>query len=161
MAAENINGLISKAGCFCLNEKAASHPFSNLFAPDHSAFLESDADEQLLITISFNQTVSLKNLVFHLPTDETCPQSVKLYLNQPSLGFSDANDMPATQALTLSPSDSVEQPVQQNLSAAKWQRVDSITIFVENNHGAETTVIHGLKIFGVPIHGTNVSEIHK
>lgn len=70
-------------------------------------------------------------------------------------------DMPATQALTLSPSDSVEQPAQQNLSAAKWQRVDSITIFVENNHGAETTVIHGLKIFGVPIHGTNVSEIHK
>lgn len=63
--------------------------------------------------------------------------------------------------LTLSPSDSVEQPVQQNLSAAKWQRVDSITIFVENNHGAETTVIHGLKIFGVPIHGTKVSDIHK
>lgn len=91
MAAENINGLINKAGCFCLNEKAAGHPFSNLFAPDHSAYLESDADEQLLITISFNQTVSLKNLVFHLPTDETCPQSVKLYLNQPSLGFSDAN----------------------------------------------------------------------
>lgn len=89
MSALLLNDQINKAGSFCLNEQSATHPFPNLFVGDHSLYLESDADEQLLLTLTFNQTVSLKHLVFELPDNESCPQTVKLFINQPSLGFSD------------------------------------------------------------------------
>lgn len=181
---ENLSGLIAKSACFCLNEDSG-HPYSNLFVGDHTLFLQSDTDEQLIIHIGFNQTVSLKHIYLGLPADESCPATVKLFINQPSLGFSDASEIPPTQVLSLSP-PSIPEVISHPLSAAKWQRVDSskkptyhlcslfqlnaftthsslttVTIFVEDNHGAPASVLHALKFFGTQVHGTNVSAIHQ
>lgn len=120
---ENLSGLIAKSACFCLNEDSG-HPYSNLFVGDHTLFLQSDTDEQLIIHIGFNQTVSLKHIYLGLPADESCPATVKLFINQPSLGFSDASEIPPTQVLSLSP-PSIPEVISHPLSAAKWQRVDS------------------------------------
>ena len=35
----------------------------------------------------------------------------------------------------------------------------AVTMFIESNHGAESTYLHGLKVFGSPIHGTDVAKI--
>jgi len=35
----------------------------------------------------------------------------------------------------------------------------TVTLFIEDNHGAESTFLHSIKVFGVPVHGTNVAEI--
>lgn len=37
----------------------------------------------------------------------------------------------------------------------------TVTIFVEDNHGAPASVLHALKFFGTQVHGTNVSAIHQ
>ena len=59
---------MDKSQSFCLNE-ATAHPMSNLFVGDSTLFLESDADEQLLINISFRDTVNLEAISFVGPID--------------------------------------------------------------------------------------------
>jgi hypothetical protein len=86
----------------------------------------------------------------------------------------------------LTPTDGTAGTVTINLLAAKWQRVESrkflglsfsdivcvdhvfstlsiliVTIFVENNHGSDFTYLHALRVFGAPIHGTDVAKISK
>ncbi len=34
-----------------------------------------------------------------------------------------------------------------------------MTIFIEDNHGSDTTYLHSLRVFGTPIHGTDVAKI--
>ncbi len=87
--AEDITDKIAKKGCYCLNE-APSGPYSHLFVGDHTLALKSDADEQLLLHIEFNQTYNLTQLVFGLPGDSSCPHTIKMFANKKELGFSDA-----------------------------------------------------------------------
>ena len=47
------------------------------------------------------------------------------------------------------------------LAPVKWNRCDSITIFIEDNHGAAQSNLFSLKMFGTPVHGTNVADIGK
>ena len=85
MATDNdITGIINKTGCYCLNEDAAA-PHSNLFdfATDGSRVLKSDADEQLLLSLAFNQNVKLSSLQFSTNADGTAPSIIKIYTNRP------------------------------------------------------------------------------
>ncbi|KAK3677671.1 Thioredoxin-like protein 1 [Recurvomyces mirabilis] len=74
-------------------------------------WLESDTDEQLMLFIPFQSTVKLHSL--HLtslpPADDeepSRPKTIKLYTNRSTtLGFDEADDIPCTQTITLSPSD--------------------------------------------------------
>jgi hypothetical protein len=95
MSGENINSLLSKSGCFCLNEDTRA-PHSNLFVGDHTLPLRSDADEQLLLHLAFNQTVRLSRVEIGIPNDESCPQHLKLFVNQNNLGFDDATGIICT-----------------------------------------------------------------
>eukprot|EP01031_Cornospumella_fuschlensis_P046352 gene46352-56758_t len=157
---EDVTPLLSKTGCYCLNESAPQE-YTHLFAGDHTLALKSDADEQLLLHLAFNQTVALKQIVFGVPSDGTCPNNVKLFINKNSLGFSDASDTPPTQTITLSPSAEPNgSRVTINLNAAKWQRTDSITIFVEDNHGADISSLFSIKVYGSTVHNFDVSKIH-
>eukprot|EP01032_Pedospumella_encystans_P015664 gene15664-17902_t len=153
-----INDQIVKTGCYCLNESAVNQ-YTNLFCGDHTLGVRSDSDEQLIIHLAFLQTFKLSSVSFGIPGDDTCPATVKLFANVNNLGFSDATDKPATQEVQLEPTEGSPNTVTSNLQAAKWQRVESLTIFIENNHGAETTYLHSLKVFGTPVHGTNVANI--
>jgi hypothetical protein len=86
---EDLGDRITKSSCYCLNE-ASNGSYSHLFAGDHTLFLKSDADEQLLLHIEFNQTVNLQQLIIGIPADDSCPHTVKLFANKRELGFSDA-----------------------------------------------------------------------
>lgn len=78
----------------CLNEQS-SHNAANAikqgYREDDGLYLESDADEQLLINIPFNQAVKLSSITIKGPEDGSAPKIVKLYVNRPSLGFSDTD----------------------------------------------------------------------
>lgn len=87
---DNLASEVKKSGCYSLNEDS-SHPFTNLFVGDHTLYLQSDTDEQLIVSLAFNQTVSLKQLQIGVFGDESCPSIVKLFANQGSISFSDAN----------------------------------------------------------------------
>jgi len=49
----------------CLNQKR-DHPVQNIFKRDDS-YLESDVDEQLMITVPFNQSVKLHSIKLVAP----------------------------------------------------------------------------------------------
>ena len=72
---------------------APSHPLSSLIRdPSPTAYLESDADEQLLLTLTFLQPTRLKAIVLHTKEEHKAqaPKRVKVFVNRPSLGFVEA-----------------------------------------------------------------------
>ena len=136
---EELNQYLTKSGCYCLNEESR-HSYNNLFMGDHTLFLKSDADEQLLIQLSFQQTLYIRRLQLGLPSDGSCPNKIKLFANKLNLGFSDTSgssftspfnvtlkictDLPATQEFNLT---QPENPtvVTLDLFPAKWQRIET------------------------------------
>ena len=86
---ENITTLLQKNQCCCLNEDLKA-PHTNLFVGDHTLPLRSDADEQLLLHLGFNQTMKLSSIILGIPDSSSCPKTLKLFCNQNNLGFEDA-----------------------------------------------------------------------
>ena len=90
-----------------------------------------------------------------VPDDESCPATVKFFLNQTNIGFGDANDMKPIQTAQLTPGKDVTI----DLLPAKWNRCDSITIFIQDNHGSPISSLHCIRIYGNAVMSTNVSDI--
>ena len=86
---EDVNPLLNKTECFCLNESSSS-PHSNVIELG-SSLLTSNDDEQLLLHLSLRQTVKLTSIVFTSPSDESCPQTVQLFVNKNNLDFGQAS----------------------------------------------------------------------
>jgi len=157
----DITDLLNKAGCYCLNEDPG-YKMQNLFMGDDRLQLRSEADEQLLLHLDFNETVKIHSINFQSPADdpEAHPVTVKLFVNRDSMGFSDANDITPVQELELGPED-LGPDAACLLKFVKFQRVNSLIIFIEDNNGADYTSLSSIKIFGVPVAGTNMSELKK
>ena len=85
---ENLNQFLGKSSCYCLNEDL-THNHKNLFESSGNV-LKSNADEQLLLHLSFIQTVNLHSLKIIVPDNNSSPFTIKLFTNKPSLGFSEA-----------------------------------------------------------------------
>eukprot|EP00244_Chara_vulgaris_P010290 TRINITY_DN4679_c0_g1_i4.p1 TRINITY_DN4679_c0_g1~~TRINITY_DN4679_c0_g1_i4.p1 ORF type:complete len:169 (-),score=39.44 TRINITY_DN4679_c0_g1_i4:502-1008(-) len=146
----------------CLNE-SPSHTVENALKQGYreadDVYLESDADEQLLIYIPFKQIVKLSAIVFKGPPEEG-PRNVKLYTNRQSMGFSNTTDFPANQEIILSSDELKGKPV--SLKFVKFQNIGSLTIFIENNQGeVETTKVTKISIHGTTVETTNMKELKK
>eukprot|EP00798_Chlamydomonas_sp_ICE-L_P004154 gene4154-14252_t len=88
----------------CLNEKPeknAANAIKQGYRDQDELFLESDADEQLIINIPFQGKVKLHSMIIKGPDGGTGPKTVKLYVNKTSFGFSDVSSIPAAQEFTL------------------------------------------------------------
>nr|WEP24191.1 thioredoxin-like 1 [Andrias davidianus] len=151
---------ISKAGCECLNE-SDDHGFDNCLCKDQT-FLESDCDEQLLMTVAFNQPVKLYSMKLHGPDNGQGPKYVKIFINLPrSIDFDEAMRSEPTQAVELASEDLKEDGIVQ-LRYVKFQNVNSVTIFVQSNQGEEeTTKITYFSFIGTPVQATNMSDFKR
>ena len=69
-----------KAQCECLNE-SDDHSLVHCLSLD-TGYLESDCDEQLIISLTFTQAVKIHSLKVKAPIDKG-PRSLKLFINQP------------------------------------------------------------------------------
>ncbi|GFY74805.1 thioredoxin-like protein 1 [Trichonephila inaurata madagascariensis] len=150
---------ISKSCCECLND-SDDHPFANSLTSD-ARYLESDCDEQLIMSYGFNQAVKLHSLKISAPEDNG-PKTLKLFINQPrTLDFDQADSSEPVQILELKPEDLTgENPVP--LRYVKFQNVQNLQIFVKDNQtGAETTRINHLAIIGSTISITNMSDFKR
>lgn len=162
--AADLQDSIDWSGTFCLNALPA-HPISNAikqgYREDNGMFVESDTDEQLLIQITFNMAVKLNSLVVKgTDTEGKAPRRVKLFINRPSIGFSEAESEPAVQEFELEQKHLEGEPVQ--LRYVKFQSVNSLNIFVVNNQGdEETTQIQKIALYGTPKDTFNVADIKK
>ncbi|KAL6767327.1 PIT1 [Auxenochlorella protothecoides x Auxenochlorella symbiontica] len=86
------------------------------------------------------------------------PRSVKLFVNRPTIGFSEAADTAGQADVELTPAQAAGEPIP--LKLVKFQRVSVLTIFVADNVGdTESTVIEKLAILGSAGDSFNVAEI--
>ena len=77
------------------------------------------------------------------------------------MGFEDAEDRESTQTIDLTPFDLKEDADPILLKFVKFQRVRSLTFFVEDNAGGDVSALGGLKIFGKTVATTNMNDFKK
>lgn len=93
----DINGFILKNDCECLNE-TDDHPMVHAFT-NGGGYLQSDCDEQLIMSITFNQVVKIHSIKFMAPK-ELGPKNIKLFINQPrTVDFDMADSLTSVQDL--------------------------------------------------------------
>lgn len=89
------------------------------------------------------------------------PTLIKIFVNRENIGFEDCDDIDPIQTLELEQTDLQEDAPPILLKFVKFQRVKSLTFFVEDNAGAEVTALGGLNIFGRLVGTTNMAEFKK
>ncbi|KAJ9645379.1 Thioredoxin-like protein 1 [Coniosporium apollinis] len=112
-------------------------------------WVESDTDEQLMLFIPFQSTLKIHSIhLTSLPPavsedgdeDEIPmrPKTVQLYINRAhNLGFEEADDIPATQSITIKPDDWSQQGTAKlELRFVKFQNVTSLVLFVVDGEGS-------------------------
>lgn len=157
----DLSSFITKSGCECLNE-CNDHPLENCLNSNKETYLESDCDEQLMITLAFSQPVKLHSIKLKAP-EEYGPKTLKLFLNQPrSLDFDKAESSDSVQQLELNREDLVDDAKPVQLKYVKFQNVNSLTIFVKDNQtGKDTTRIAQILLIGSPVAATNMNEFKR
>lgn len=167
--AQSLFSCISHDQITTLNESVADSG-KLVFKPwqkrlDGTQFLESDADEQLIISVPFTGIVRLHSILVRSTADDSAPKTIKLFKNKDNLDFSSATELPATAEFqhplgvggqegqeieedgdalaSASSSISLESEgiVEYAVSRAHFSNLTNLTIFVEDNHGADTTKI--------------------
>ncbi|KAL1512513.1 hypothetical protein ABEB36_002095 [Hypothenemus hampei] len=154
----DLSVFITKAQCECLNE-SDEHPLIHALT-SNGGYLQSDCDEQLIISIAFNQSVKIHSLKLKAPADKG-PKSVRLFINQPrTLDFDLADSYTSVQDLELTKEDLEGNPI--NLRYVKFQNVQNIQLFIKDNQsGDEITQIDHLAIIGSPISTTNMGDFKR
>ncbi|XP_008470376.1 thioredoxin-like protein 1 [Diaphorina citri] len=154
----DLTSFIMKNQCEALNE-SDQHPFTNCLNTAET-YLESDADEQLILSFTFNQSVKIHSLKIKAPKDKG-PKTLKLFINQPkTLDFDAATSNQSVQQIELTEKDLDGTPI--NLRYVKFQNVQNLQIFVlDNQTEAETTVITHLALIGSPILTTKMSDFKR
>jgi len=170
----DLTPFIDANGTFCLNESSA-HPRGSIFEANEK-YLESDCDEQLLINVAFNQPVKLHSFAIQGPDDGRAPKVIKLYINETALDFDSLDGTPVVQEFDLEESQvigTVDQGKGKGeasegpkelipLKFVKFQRVNSVTVFVESNQGEEeTSAIKRLVFIGQPVQDTNMKDFKR
>ena len=121
-------------------------------------WVESDTDEQLMLFLPFMSTLKVHTLhITSLPPkgDDDAPmrpKTIQIYSNRAHvLGFDEAEDLPATQSVTLSSRDWDEKTgtAKVELRFVKFQQVTSLVIFIVDGEGTSDKVrVDRLRIIG-------------
>ncbi|PRP81988.1 putative nnucleoredoxin [Planoprotostelium fungivorum] len=140
----------------CLNEKKKGS-CKEIIKTGNTTVLESDSDEQLLLTLHFMAESKLQAIHFTAPTDGRAPAKINLFLNTPNMDFSNAEREKPTQVIELKSSDYVEEEGKEGYGQAKvplqfvkFQKVNSLTFFIVSNvSGGEVTALNGIHCYGL------------
>lgn len=125
-------------------------------------WVESDTDEQLMLFIPFQSTLKIHSLhITSLPPKDADgdkdeipmrPKTIQIYSNRSHiLGFDEAEDVPATQTITLEARDWDEKTgtAKIELRFVKFQNVTSLVVFISDGDGeGEKVRIDRLRIIG-------------
>ncbi|KIK56220.1 hypothetical protein GYMLUDRAFT_247974 [Collybiopsis luxurians FD-317 M1] len=144
----------------CLNE-STEHNLKSIVSSKQlntsSSYLESDADEQLILNVAFNQTVRVKSIIIKSNEVAHAPKKIKLAVNRPNIGFddvADAEEPVVAQVLELD-EETVKEGKPIPLRFVRFQRLNILHIFVVSNHGdEEVTKINAIDVIGVPVETT-------
>ncbi|KAI0297300.1 PITH domain-containing protein [Multifurca ochricompacta] len=112
---------------------------------DEQEFIESDADDQLIIRIPFTGSVKLRCLLLKSGPGDQTPAQVALFTNADDLDFSDAVEKVPAQKFDVATGREVGEYA---LKPAKFPNVSSVTLFFPASQGAETTRIYYIGFLG-------------
>lgn len=153
-----------KTESYARNE-SSQYPMENLFIGDTRLGCKSDTDEQLILHLAFQEFVkvySIKLTEFNRGVDpDSNPTIVHIYVNRCNLGFEDVDDVEPTQTLELTAADLKEDADPILLKFLKFQRVKSITLFIDENAGGDVSALGGLKVMGRTVATTNMKDFKK
>ena len=79
-------------------------------------------------------------------------------MNRCNLGFEDVGDVEPTQVFDLTEEDLKLEADPLQTKFVKFQRVSSITLFIEDNDGGDISALGGMKLMGKTVATTNMSE---
>ncbi|XP_077285066.1 thioredoxin-like [Arctopsyche grandis] len=149
---------ILKGQCESLNE-ADDHPLEHCLSAQ-GGYMESDCDEQLIMSITFNQAVKINSLMMK-SASANGPKNVKLFINQPrTLDFDMAMSNQAVQELLVTKENLEGTPIP--LRFVKFQNVLNIQIFIKDNQvGSDVTRLDHLAFYGSPINTTNMGDFKR
>ena len=155
---KNLETTINKNSVRCLNEN--SHfPVQNIFL--EKGQLQSLDDEQLIIHLPFKEIVSLWSIsITSPPEDYGSPTLIHLYKNKPNMNFQDVESYIPVQTIELLNEELLEER-HCLLKFTSFQKINHLTIFVEDNKGCEITSINNISIFGKTLKGMNMKDLKK
>ncbi|OJT01767.1 PITH domain-containing protein [Trametes pubescens] len=146
---DNLYARIDRANVVALNAEdpemgpAVIKPWDQ--RQDEETYLESDADDQLIIRIPFTGAVKLRAILIKAgPADQT-PTKVALFPNIDNLDFSEIEDMKPVQEFTIPQGRDVGE---YHVMPAKFPNVTSVTLFFPAAQGADTTRIYYIGFLG-------------
>jgi len=137
--------------------------------------VETDTDEQLMLYIPFQATLKVHTIhITSLPPKAEDgeqapmrPKTIQIYTNRANvLGFDEAEDVPAAQAITLKPRDWDEKTgtAKVELRFVKFQNVSSLVIFVVDGDGSsdsERVRIDRIRIIGEKGEARTLGKLQK
>jgi len=160
----DLSDKLQKDGCYAKNEDPR-FPWTNLTIGDTRLGCKSDMDEQIILHFEFTEFVkvhSIKMTEFNNGIDpEQNPNRVSIFVNRVNLGFEDIEDVDPTTTLELTNEDLKENADNLLLPYLKFQRVKSITLYIDDNNGGDITALGGLKFFGKYVAATNIADLKK
>lgn len=93
----DLSTFIAKNECECLNE-SDDHTMEHSLNPN-GGYLQSDCDEQLILSITFNQLVKIHSIKFKAP-EKHGPKNIKIFTNSPrTIDFDMADQFKSVQDL--------------------------------------------------------------
>ena len=110
--------------------------------------------------MGFQNAIKLSKIILKVPNDDFRPSSLALFINCPSLDFSDAETMAPAQRFELgAPNESgeIELPVK----IVKFIRCPSLQLFFSANEGEDTTKIERIQLLGKVIQAADMNKLEK
>jgi len=109
---------------------------------DEVDFVESDADDQLIIRIPFIGGVKLRSIMIKAGPAELTPTEIHVFSNLESLDFDEASNEAVKATQKLSSIATTREDVTYPLKTAKFNNVRSITLFIPASTGGDTSRIY-------------------
>lgn len=157
---DDMASFIEGPRCECLNE-SDEHNFRGALTKE-GGYLESDCDEQLLLTLAFNQPIKLHSLIVSGPNDGRAPKTIRLFINTTAIDFDNAEKGNSVQDIELTKDEAIAENHVIPLKYVKFQNVNSLTIFVKDNQGDEdTTVVSYIGLIGQSREKTDMNDFKR
>lgn len=124
--------------------------------------LVSDCDEQLIVSLPFNQPVKVHSILIKGVSDRA-PKKIKVFINLPkTIDFDNASGLEPTQLLEFDDSSTKGEGQILPLKYVKFQNVQNIQFFIENNiGGGDVTELVKLTVFGTALSAMNMSDFKR
>ncbi|KIY63538.1 DUF1000-domain-containing protein [Cylindrobasidium torrendii FP15055 ss-10] len=108
-------------------------------------FIESDADDQLILRVPFTGSVKLRAILLKTGPGEQTPDKVCIFANEDNLDFSDVSERKPIQEFDVPESRDVGEYA---VKPAKFSNVTSVTLFFPGSLGGDTTRLYYVGFLG-------------